>query len=145
MSESRLLGTVEVLKALAHPARLRLLAMLESGGLCVCQLTAVLGLAVSTVSAHLAELRRAGLVAEQKEGRFVSYRLAEGARTSALLAQVRALASPDAALEADAVLVRRLRRVPVEALCQVDLDLTRLGLARRTPPKGVLPWKPARS
>lgn len=129
---------MEVLKALAHPARLRILAMLESGALCVCQLTAVLGLAVSTVSAHLAGLRRAGLVAEEKEGRFVSYRLAVGTQESALLAQVRALASPDAALEADAVLVRRLRRVPVEELCQVDLDLTRLGLARRAPLNGAL-------
>jgi len=66
----------EVLKALAHPVRLRLLALVARQELCVCQLTAVVGLAVSTVSSHLAQLRRAKLVSERKEGRWVHYALA---------------------------------------------------------------------
>ena len=43
----------------------------RTGELCVCQITEVLGLATSTVSAHLKELRRAGLTVERKEGRCV--------------------------------------------------------------------------
>lgn len=133
MEDARLRRAIEVLKALAHPARLRILGMLASGELCVCQMTAVLGLAVSTVSAHLAELRRAGLVTETKSGRFVSYRLADGAPAAALLDEVWELAARDAQLDEDAALVHRLRGVAVEELCQADLDLERLGLGRSRP------------
>jgi arsenate reductase/ArsR family transcriptional regulator len=126
----RLRRTVEVLKALGHPSRLRIVAMLGSGELCVCQITAVLGHAVSTVSAHLTELKRAGVVAEAKDGRFVSYRLGATGATAALLARVRAMADADPQMAADAVLVRRLRRIGAEELCRVDLDLSRLGVNR---------------
>lgn len=135
-SDAGLSQATEVFKAAAHPARLRILTMLRSGELCVCQITAVLDLAVSTVSAHLAELKRAGLVVEQKDGRWVNYRLAEGPVPRTLLGQVWALAGGDSQVEADARLVRDLRRIPVENLCRVDLDFTRLGLrrqARRSP------------
>jgi len=70
---SDLARSVDTHKALAHPVRQRLVAMLREGELCVCQMTAVLELAASTVSAHLADLKRAGLFAESKKGRFVSY------------------------------------------------------------------------
>jgi DNA-binding transcriptional ArsR family regulator len=125
MSTPTLAPLVDTYKALAHPARLRILAMLRGGELCVCQVTAVLGLAASTVSAHLAELRRAGLVEEQKEGRWVRYRLREGASDLAGL-WPRLDADPQA--RADAALLARLRRVPLETLCRADLDLSRLGI-----------------
>ena len=51
--------------------------MLRGGELCVCQMTAVLGLAASTVSAHLTDLKRAGLVLDRKDGRWVLHRLSE--------------------------------------------------------------------
>ena len=66
---------VDAVKALAHPGRLRMLAMLRGGDLCVCQMTAVLELAASTVSSHLSDLRRAGLVTERKSGKWVHYHL----------------------------------------------------------------------
>jgi DNA-binding transcriptional ArsR family regulator len=131
MPESRLSQATEIFKAAGHPARLRLQSMLRPGGLCVCQITAVLGLAVSTVSAHLAELKRAGLVVEHKDGRWVSYSLAENAEARELLGRVWALVGEDPQVEADARLVRGLRRIPVEELCRVDLDFTRLGLRRQ--------------
>ncbi len=43
--------------------------------MCVCQINSVIGLAASTVSEHLTELRRAGLLAERKDGRWVYYEL----------------------------------------------------------------------
>ena len=131
MPESRLNQATEIFKAAGHPARLRILSMLRPGGLCVCQITAVLDLAVSTVSAHLGELKRAGLVTERKDGRWVSYRLAEDADATELLRRVWALVGDDPQVEADARLVRGLRRIPVEDLCRVDLDFTRLGLRRQ--------------
>jgi len=130
MPQSRLSQATEVFKAAAHPARLRILSMLRPGGLCVCQITAVLDLAVSTVSAHLAELKRAGLVVEHKDGRWVSYSLAADADVGEL-GRVWALVGDDPQVEEDARLVRGLRRIPVEELCRVDLDFTRLGLRRQ--------------
>jgi DNA-binding transcriptional ArsR family regulator len=125
-----LTATVHALKALAHPGRLRILAMLHGGELCVCQMTAVLDLAASTVSAHLADLKRAGLVGERKDGRWVFHRLEEGEAAQALLAPVWRAIARDPQVEADARLLRELRRVDVEELCRVDLDLKRLGIRR---------------
>ncbi|MGE5234379.1 MAG: ArsR/SmtB family transcription factor [Acidobacteriota bacterium] len=121
-------------KALGHPARLRILAMLREGPLCACQITAVLGLAASTVSAHLAELRRAGLVEEEKDGRWVEFRLAADAETERQLATLWPVLERDAAIAADAALTRRLRRVELEVLCRADLDLVKLGLRRKDAP-----------
>ena len=129
-----LAATVDVLKALAHPVRLRLLAMLRGGELCLCQMTAVLDLAASTVSAHLGDLKRAGLVGERKDGRWVFHRLAEGEEAAAHLEPLWKSISRDPQIEADARLLRDLRRVDVEELCRVDLDLKRLGIKR--PPVG---------
>ncbi len=131
MAKSRLSQATEVFKAAGHPARLRILSMLRPGGLCVCQITAVLELAVSTVSAHLAELKRAGLVIERKDGRWVSYSLAQNAEAGELLRRVWALVGDDPQVAGDARLVRGLRAIPVEQLCRVDLDVTRLGLRRQ--------------
>lgn len=62
---------VEQLKAVSHPLRLRVLALLASGELCVCQITETLQVPQSSVSEALRELRRAGFVVERKEGRWV--------------------------------------------------------------------------
>lgn len=63
-------------KALADETRLRALAALGDGELCLCQLIEVLGLAPSTVSKHMTLLQQAGLVHRRKEGRWHFYRLA---------------------------------------------------------------------
>lgn len=133
MSRSALTLRVEFHKALANPVRLRILAMLRSGSLCVCQITAVLRLAASTVSAHLAELRRAGLVSERKDGRWVEYRLDDDLATRALIDDVFRDLERDGQLRDDAALLARLRAVPVERLCRVDLDLAQLGITLRQP------------
>ena len=117
---------VHVHKALGHPIRLRLLAALRSGPLCVCQMTVVVKLAASTVSEHLSELRRAGLIADRKDGRWVEYRLAESAVREGVLEPIWRALENDVDAKADAVLVKELRRIPVDELCSVDLDLERL-------------------
>ena len=128
-------STVCVLKALAHPVRLRILAMLRGGELCLCQMTAVLELAASTVSAHLGDLKRAGLVGERKDGRWVFHRLAEGEEASAHLEPVFRSIARDAQVESDSRLLRELRKVEVEELCRVDLDLKRVGIKRPPVPE----------
>ena len=66
----------QLFKALADDTRLRILALLAAGEICVCHIHGALGLPQPTVSRHLASLRRAGLVATRKEGLWVHYRLA---------------------------------------------------------------------
>lgn len=64
-----------VLKAMAHPTRLFIIEELEKGEQCVCDLTAMIGADVSTVSKHLSVLRQAGIVLDDKRGNQVFYRL----------------------------------------------------------------------
>ena len=65
-----------MLKALAHPARLRIVDELaEHDEVCVCDLTEVVGSDMSTVSRHLAQLKNAGIVESEKHGQMVFYRL----------------------------------------------------------------------
>lgn len=64
-----------VIKALAHPTRLFLVDELSRGERCVCKLTEMVGADISTVSRHLALLREAGIVADEKRGQQVFYRL----------------------------------------------------------------------
>jgi ArsR family transcriptional regulator len=68
---------VSLFKALADETRLRILALLTTGELCVCELMGVLELPQSTVSRHLAYLRNAGWVQGRREGVWMYYRLAE--------------------------------------------------------------------
>jgi ArsR family transcriptional regulator len=64
-----------VYKALGHPTRLFIVEELSRGERCVCELTAMVGADVSTVSKHLSVLRQVGLVEDSKRGAQVFYRL----------------------------------------------------------------------
>ena len=127
---SPLTGTVRTYKALAHPVRLRVLTMLDGGELCVCQMTAVTGLAASTVSAHLSDLKSAGLLVERKEGRWVSYAWNTDPEARRVRGEVQRRLAGDPQVTADARLLQDLRKVGVEELCRVELDLERLGIRR---------------
>ncbi len=70
---------MSITKALADENRVRALLALRHGELCVCQITELFGLAPSTISKHLSILEQAGLVESRKEGRWVYYRLPDGA------------------------------------------------------------------
>ena len=63
-------------KTLSDPTRLRLLNLLAEDGVCVCDLHGTLGLDQPKVSRHLAQLRRAGLVDVERDGKWMHYRLA---------------------------------------------------------------------
>jgi ArsR family transcriptional regulator len=65
------------LKALADPARVKVMSLLfsaQSGEECSCDLAAAVGLTESTVSHHLTQLRRAGLVESERRGMNVYHR-----------------------------------------------------------------------
>lgn len=76
-NELGLESLADVASALSEPKRLQALGMLSQGELCLCDLTEALDLAPSTVSNHMAILKRAGLVESRKDGRWAHFRLAE--------------------------------------------------------------------
>lgn len=99
--------------------------MLGSGELCVCQITEVLKLAPSTVSAHLRELKLAGLVVERRDGKWVYFGLAKDERARRWIETALHAAADDPQLQADSVAVTQLRWLPVEDLCRLGYAAAR--------------------
>ena len=64
-------------KALADRTRLRLISLIGDSEVCVCFFVAILKVSQPKISRHLAYLRRAGIVAARREGKWMHYRLTE--------------------------------------------------------------------
>lgn len=110
-----------ITRACGDTSRLRMLLLLAGGELCLCQLTAVLDLAASTISEHLRRLREAGLIDMRQEGKWRYFRLAdEDARTPStardFLRWVRTHAADDAWVREQAEHVHCVRCTPVEEI-----------------------------
>ncbi|MEU5404020.1 metalloregulator ArsR/SmtB family transcription factor [Streptomyces sp. NPDC005963] len=78
LDEEQAVVLARVFKALGDPVRLRLLSMIASragGEVCVCDLTPAFDLSQPTISHHLKLLREAGLIASERRGTWVYYRL----------------------------------------------------------------------
>ena len=65
--------TINIFKVLSDKNRLRILKMLQTKPLCVCEITEVLQLAASTVSQHLSLLKKESFIYEEKDGKWVNY------------------------------------------------------------------------
>ena len=101
LDEAEANDLAEVFKALADPARLRLLSIIATspdGEACVCHLVEPVGRSQPTVSHHLATLVDAGLLEREKRGRWAWYRIVPGR-----------LAAVQRSLEVDPVAKRRAR------------------------------------
>jgi DNA-binding transcriptional ArsR family regulator len=122
MKNHNLESSVAVARALGHLARLRTVAMLRSGELCACQITEVLKLAPSTVSAHLRELKLAGVITERKEGKWVHFSLVKNEIFRSWIDAALSPLEQDPQVEADDRLVAELRRLPVEDLCRLGYE-----------------------
>ena len=72
---ARLEARARIIKAMAHPTRLFIIEELSRSERCVCELTAMIGADVSTVSRHLSVLKNAGIVLDERKGSQVFYRL----------------------------------------------------------------------
>jgi ArsR family transcriptional regulator, arsenate/arsenite/antimonite-responsive transcriptional repressor len=88
--------------ALADRTRLRLINLMSVDEMCVCFFVEVLGTNQPKISRHLAYLRRAGLVAARKDGKWVHYRLNEPSNphASRVFGEVRAWLAEDAGCSA---------------------------------------------
>ena len=74
-TQARFEARARVVKAMAHPTRLFIVDALSHGERCVCELTEMVGADMSTVSKHLAILKSAGIVDDDKRGSQVYYSL----------------------------------------------------------------------
>jgi len=129
MLDTPLSSAVDVLKALGHPTRLRIVSLLRDGPLSVCQIGAVLDTAPSTVSGHLLDLRRAGIVAERRQGKWVFYRLGAESGARAVLKAAFAALDGDTQVGEDRSIAGVLRAQSAGAACAA----TRPDRARRPP------------
>jgi DNA-binding transcriptional ArsR family regulator len=122
MKISNLDAAIAATRALGHPARMRTAAMLRSGELCLCQITEVLSLASSTVSLHVKELKRAGLVSERKDGRWVYFSLSNDEHARRWLDTALAAVDGDPQLARDLDLIAEIRRLPLADLCSLGYE-----------------------
>jgi len=108
---------VEQLKAVSHPLRLRVLALLEPGELCVCQIAETLQVPQSSVSEALRELRRAGFILERKEGRWVFVSVVPRKQASPLLKGILADAGSLPEVLEDRLRAQTVKAVAIPVVC----------------------------
>ncbi len=119
-SSSNLDTVTEMAKSLSDPTRVRALAVLRDGELCVCQLIELFGLAPSTVSKHMTILKQAGLVESRKDSRWVYYRLKQvNANSSAftIMQQVYEFILSDAQVHEDTKTIAEIREKHAAEAC----------------------------
>jgi DNA-binding transcriptional ArsR family regulator len=71
----RLRLKAEVFKAMGHPLRLGVIEFLRDGERCVCEIVDHLGTGMSNISKHLSVLKKAGIVADRRDGLKIMYSL----------------------------------------------------------------------
>jgi ArsR family transcriptional regulator, arsenate/arsenite/antimonite-responsive transcriptional repressor len=123
----------KLFRALADHTRLRILALLAAGEICVCHIHGALGIPQPMASRHLAYLRRTGLVATRKEGLWVHYRIAvpsDPALASVVAATIDALRSTRG-ITSDRRKLSGLTAIPLKVLeetasscCKQNLETT---------------------
>ena len=77
IDEAHVATQSKLFKALGDKTRLRMIYLLRTKELCVCEIMAALNLTQPTASHHLGILENAGIVKDRKEGKWVFYSIAE--------------------------------------------------------------------
>ncbi len=110
---------VNVFKALSDPHRIRIIKMLGRRKLCMCEIREMLDLSNSTVSKHLSILRDADLLLDDKDGKWVNFRLNDRSDRPfirSILGLVKRSFDDDEAIQVDA---KRLHRVDRAEICNL--------------------------
>jgi ArsR family transcriptional regulator len=120
-------------KALADRTRLRLLNLMSGGEVCVCFFVEILGTNQPKISRHLAYLRRAGVVAARREGKWMNYQIQVPADPHAakVLSDIQAWLAEDKEMQRD-----KQRLLKVCCAPQMPVQLQRapkpIGVTRAT-------------
>ena len=108
---------VKVFKSLADKNRLRILKMLQYKKMCVCELSAALGIARPSVSRHLSLMKDAGLVQDERNGQWIDYSLCRDAinkYASAIQSHLNEWINDDPVINND---VQKIKTLDREELC----------------------------
>ncbi len=86
---------IDKFKALSDSTRLRIIGLLSESNLCVCEIIDILGMTQSRISRHLGILKQAGLIEEERKGKWVIYKFSAsgGDLTKCVLDDIRSDAS----------------------------------------------------
>src|SRR5437588_7843162 len=109
MKASKSFDVALLFRALADHTRLRLLNLMGDDEVCVCFLVEALGVTQPKISRHLAYLRRAGVVAARREGKWMHYRIVtpvEPAQAAVLACALEVLAA-DRQMQRDRIRLER--------------------------------------
>lgn len=109
----------EIYKALSEPNRIRIIKMLQEKSLCVCEITEILKLAASTVSKHLSVLKGAGLIIDEKDNKWINYKInpnPEDPGVISALFSVKLLMEDDEIIRKDREMIKTVDR---ELICGV--------------------------
>jgi ArsR family transcriptional regulator, arsenate/arsenite/antimonite-responsive transcriptional repressor len=104
--------------ALADSTRLRLLNLMASREVCVCHFVEILGQSQPKISRHLAYLRKAGVVAARREGKWMHYSICKPADVAAgsILTAALAALGRDKLMQADQAKLNRVCCAPQERI-----------------------------
>jgi len=108
----------KILKALADESRIRITVLLKKrNGLCVCEITEIIGLSQPTISSHLKKLQDAEIITYSKDGLWVNYSLDENMEKEVkqLLDSMVQILSEDERIKSD---VSRSFKINREMICK---------------------------
>jgi ArsR family transcriptional regulator len=90
-------------RALADRTRLRLINLMSGGEVCVCFFAEIIGTNQPKISRHLAYLRRAGIVASRRDGKWMHYRIEQPAdpHAASVLGDIQAWLAADPEMQRD--------------------------------------------
>ena len=110
-------------KALADPTRIRVLALLRGGELCVCEIGDALEMSQSTLSTHLQTIRQAGLVSTRKNAKWSYYGLEPAALPvlEAVFAHYQNVLDVDQRLKRDHARVECRLQMRVNGCCVIGI------------------------
>jgi len=118
-------------RALADFTRLRLLNLMGDHEVCVCYFVSILGISQPKISRHLSYLRRAGIVAARRQGRWMHYRLVtpQDVTAAAILKETLAHLRQEPEMEAD-----------LEKMTSACCQPVEFALPREVPQPSLVSW-----
>ena len=128
-----------VMKSASDPTRVRILKILESGEICVCQIIAIIALGQSTISKHLFLLRAAGLIKDRRDKKWIHYSLdgkSGNPYAATLLRNIRKWLNDDPLILKDRVRAAMARDIGPVVICERGMALSRRKTVRSRPPYG---------
>jgi ArsR family transcriptional regulator, arsenate/arsenite/antimonite-responsive transcriptional repressor len=101
--QSKAVSLDQIFRALADPTRLRLINLMSEQEICVCYFIQVIEAPQPKISRHLAYLRRAGIVAARRDGKWMHYRLTmpQNSHASSILKRTIAALKSDKQMQRD--------------------------------------------